>query len=99
MSTKILRNKQIDKENSRKMMVRMLHETLPTCEKMNRLVQTEKTNNIKTTKKSDYYTLKYEKYTNDGMCPCCGQKQETVRHLFYECKNQQIEEIRDQLKT
>ena len=88
MSTEILRNKQIDKENGRKMMVRMLHETLPTCKKMNRLIQTEKTNNTKTTKKSDYYTLKYEKHTNDGICSCCGQKQETVRYLFYECKNQ-----------
>ena len=38
MSTKILRNKQINKENGRMMMVRMLHETLPTCEKINRLV-------------------------------------------------------------
>ena len=40
----------------------MLHETLSICEKMNRLVQIEKTNNTKTTKKSDYYTLKYKKY-------------------------------------
>ena len=50
------------------MIVRMLHEILLICKKINRLIQAERTNNIKTTKKSDYYTLKYKKYTNDGMC-------------------------------
>ena len=45
-------------------MIRMLHDTLLIYKIINRLIQIEKTNNTKTTKKSDYYILKYEKYTN-----------------------------------
>ena len=30
---------------------------------------------------------------------CCGLAEETVKHLFFECENTQIEEIREQLKS
>ena len=76
------------------MMMRMIHGTLPTCEKINRLVEVEKLSN-----NNGYYQTKYQKHTNEGLCPCCGQAEETVKHLFFECENNQIEEIREQLKS
>lgn len=95
LSDEILKNKQYEKEPARKMMVRMVHGTLPTCEKLNRLVKKEQKNTSENNKY--YYTNKYGTKTNDGMCPCCGEDEETTRHLFFECENQTITELREQL--
>src|SRR5271163_859911 len=66
MSTEILRDKSLDRESGRKMMMRMLHGTLPTCEKIDRLVQIEKSN----VRSSTFYKDKYERHTNERLCPC-----------------------------
>ena len=94
MSTEILRDKSPERETERKMMMRMLHETMPTCEKINRLVNIESNN----TKSNNYYTNKYDRYTNGGLCPCCLQETETVRHLFFECEHPKLVEIREELE-
>ena len=88
LSSEIFRDKNPSREDGRKMMMRMIHGTLPTCEKINRLVEVEKLSN-----NNGYYQTKYQKHTNEGLCPCCGQAEETVKHLFFECENNQIEEI------
>jgi hypothetical protein len=31
------------------------------------------------------------------MCPCCGEKEEIVKHLFVECNNENIIEMRTRL--
>jgi hypothetical protein len=31
------------------------------------------------------------------MCPCCGEEKETVKHLFVECNNKSITEMRTKL--
>ena len=41
-STQIIRTKMYTYENERKMMVRMIHNSLPICEKINRIVKKEK---------------------------------------------------------
>jgi len=95
MSTEILRDKSPDRESGRKMMMRMLHGTLPTCEKIDRLVQIEKSNG----RSSTFYKDKYERHTNEGLCPCCLQETETVRHLFFECEHPKLIETREQLES
>ena len=72
----------------------MIHESLPTCEKMNRIVTKEK-NYFKYIEGDGFYSQKYDKYTNDGYCPCCGQDYETVEHLFAHCENEEILELRN----
>ena len=37
-STQIIRTKMYTYESERKMMIRMIHDSLPTCEKINRIV-------------------------------------------------------------
>ena len=71
-------------------MVRLLHGALPTCEKMDRLVKTESENSV-------YYKEKYGFHANEGQCPCCGKKTETTRHLFIECEQEQIKNLRKKL--
>jgi len=93
MSTSLIRDKLPKREKTRTFMVKMIHEALPTCKKMNKLVESEKN------KTSQYYTEKYSYYTNDGMCPCCGIKEETVEHLFTECQQNHIKNLRSELKT
>src|SRR5271163_2111607 len=95
MSTKILRDKSPDRESGRKMMMRMLHDTLPTCKKIDRLVQIEKSNG----RSSTFYKDKYERHTNKELCPCCLHETETVRHLFFECQHPKLIEIREQLES
>ena len=77
-STQIIRTKMYTYENERKMMIRMIHDSLPTCEKINRIVQKEKRSKYN----NDFYSKKYEKYTNNGICPCCKKEVETVEHLL-----------------
>jgi hypothetical protein len=31
------------------------------------------------------------------MCPCCGEEKETIKHLFVECNNENIIEMRTKL--
>ena len=90
----IIRSKMFTYEPEKNLMVKMLHGSLPTCEKMNRLVETEMYGNYS----SSFYTEKYGRVTNEGYCPCCDDKPETIRHLFVECQNEQIQEIRDELQ-
>ena len=71
-------------------MVRLMHGALPTCEKMDRLVKAEQEN-------SNYYKEKYGYHANEGMCPCCGKEIETNKHLFIECENAQVTNIRYKL--
>jgi hypothetical protein len=35
---------------------------------------------------------------NNRMCLCCGETKETIRHLFTECENETIQNIRSELK-
>ena len=77
-------------KDSKKMMIRMIHSSLPTCEKINRLVEKERNNNYS----NDFYSQRYESYTNDGYCPCCNQDIETIEHLFAHCQNEDIVDIR-----
>ena len=72
----------------------MIHGGLPTCEKMDRLVSAEKSNNNKYNTESTFFSKKYEKVTNNGDCPCCGKEKETIRHLFGECTNPDIQHMR-----
>ena len=88
-STQIIRTKMFSFEESRKMMIKMVHESLPTCEKINRIVEKEQKYG-----KNDFYSKRYEKYTNEGYCPCCNEDYETVEHLFAHCQNEDIKEIR-----
>jgi hypothetical protein len=41
LSDKIFRDKRLELENSQKMISRMIHGSLPTCEKINRLIEVE----------------------------------------------------------
>ena len=91
-STQILRSKMYTYENARKMMVKMIHESLPTCEKINNIVKKE--NRYGYNNENGFYTKRYGKYTNDGLCPCCGQENETVEHLFAHCENEYIQQTR-----
>ena len=75
----------------------MIHDSMPLCKKINKLVVKEQTDNVFREKQYDFYSKRYEKYTNNGLCPCCNKEEETTRHLFYECKNNTIKELRDQL--
>src|SRR5271163_1323084 len=77
------------------MMMRMLHGTLLTCEKINRLVQIEKSNGRSFT----FYKDKYERHTNKELCSCCLQETETVRHLFFECEYLKLIETREELQS
>jgi hypothetical protein len=92
-STELLRDKHPEREEARKMMSRMIHQSLPTCEKLKRLVDVEQNKDTE----NKYYTNKYEKYTNEGMCPCCNQETETIRHLFFECENEFVQDRLQQL--
>ena len=94
LSNEIFRDKRPDLENGQKMMMRMIHGALPTYEKINRLIIAEQHNS---NGKSNYYTNKYEKSANDGMCPCCREQEETVKHLFHECTDDIISEMRTKL--
>ena len=94
LSTDLLRDKTPDREHGRKMMMRMIHGTLPTCEKLDRLVYTNKT----TGQTNEFYAKKYLKYTNNGMCPCCNAEKETIQHLFYNCENNILTELREDFK-
>ena len=62
MSIEILREKNPKRENRRKIIIHMLHDTLPTCEKINWLIQIEKNSN----RNNNYYTNKYDKHTNES---------------------------------
>src|SRR5271163_4144405 len=95
MSIEILRDKSSDRESGRKMMMRMIHGTLPTCEKINKLVQIEKSNG----RSSTFYKDKYERHTNERLCPCCLQETETIRYLFFECEHSKLIETREQLES
>ena len=46
-------------------------------------------------KENYFFTDKYGEHCNNGLCPCCNEKTETVEHLFTECKHPKIQEIRD----
>ena len=89
-STQIIRTKMYTYENERKMMVRMIHDSLPICEKINRIVKKEKGSRYN----NDFYSNKYEKYTNNGICPCCNKEIETVEHLFAHCDNEEVKQMR-----
>ncbi len=75
-------------------MVRMIHGSLPTCEKMNNLVQNE----LEHPNNQRFYADKYEHVANEGLCPCCHKETETIKHLFIECQNETIADIRDCIK-
>ena len=85
-STAIIRTKQYGYEEEKKLMIRMIHGSIPTCEKINRIVNSEKDSHYGST----FYQDKYSKYTNEGLCPCCNEQPETVKHLFVECQNEQV---------
>ena len=55
----------------------MVHESLPTCEKINKIVEKEQKYG-----KNDFYSKRYEKYTNKGYCTCFNEDYEIVEHLF-----------------
>ena len=71
LSSSIIKTKLFTFEDEKKQMIRMIHGGLPTCEKMNRLVSAEKSNNSKYNTESTFFSKKYEKVTNNGDCPCC----------------------------
>ena len=75
----------------------MIHSSLPTCEKMERLVTKEK-KYIKYIDGDGFFSKRCEKYTNDGYCPCCNQDYETVEHLFAHCENEDIKELRNTIQ-
>ena len=56
----IMKTKMHTYEDSKKMMIRMIHQTLPTCDKMYRLVTTEQYTNESNQKDNYFYTDKYE---------------------------------------
>jgi hypothetical protein len=58
--------------------------------KINRLIEVEQRNEKRY---KDYFLDKYRKSANEGMCPCCGEEEETVKHLFVECNNESIIEM------
>ena len=97
-STQILRDKHPQREQSRIMMMRMIHDTLPLCGKINKLVEKEKQQNTRARATTDLYISRYDKIKNNGLCPCCNTEEETVRHLFFECEHRKIIEIREQLE-
>jgi hypothetical protein len=76
------------------MMSRMIHGSLPTCEKINQLIEVEQRNEKRY---KDYFLDKYRKSIDKGMCPCCGEEEETVKHLFVEYNNESIIEMRTRL--
>ena len=85
LTSHIMKTKLHTVEAQKKMMIRMIHGSLPTCEKMDRLVKASR----------DFFTEKYARVANDGLCPCCGEAPETIRHLFVECQHQDIYELRE----
>ena len=84
-SYNIIKTKAFRFEKEKKMMIQMIHQSLPVCEKINRLVSTEEKN----PNNNGFFKNKYEKVTNNGLCPCCNM------HSEYE--NENIEQIRNQL--
>ena len=84
-SYEIIKSKKGNTEPERKMMIRLIHESLPTCEKMNRLINKEGKH-----ENQDFYFNKYGKVENNGYCPCCNEYKETVQHLFVECEDETI---------
>jgi hypothetical protein len=91
-SYEIIKLKIGNTESERKMMIRLIHESLPTCEKMNRLINKEQKH-----QNQDFYSNKYGKVENNGYCPCCGEHKETVEHLFIDCKDETIENHRNSI--
>ena len=71
-------------------MVRLLHGALPTCEKMDRLVKSERENSV-------YYKEKYRYHANEGQCSYCGKKMEITRYLFVECNYEHIKNLRKKI--
>ena len=92
-SDAIIRSKDPEHEAERKMMIRMIHGSLPTCNKINRLVESESNRPYG----NQFYTEKYSQHANNGLCPCCNTEQETIQHLFVDCQDEEIKEIRDTL--
>jgi hypothetical protein len=45
----------------------------------------------------DLFLEKYRKSANEGMCPCCGEEEETVKYLFVEYNNKSIMKMRIRL--
>ena len=90
LSQTLIRDKLPENEKARTFMVRLLHGALPTCEKMDRLVKSERENSV-------YYKEKYGYHANEGQCPCCGKETETTRHLFIECDHEQIKNLRKKI--
>jgi hypothetical protein len=84
-SYEIIKSKTGNTESERKMMIRLIHESLPTCEKMNRLINKEEKY-----ENQDFFYNKYGKVENNGNCPCCEEHKETVEHLFTECEDETI---------
>jgi hypothetical protein len=76
------------------MMSRMIHGSLPTCAKINRLIEVEQRNKKRY---KDYFLDKYGKSANEGMCSCCRKEEELIKHLFVKCNNESIIEMRTRL--
>jgi hypothetical protein len=72
----------------------MIHESLPICEKINRLIEVKQRNEKRY---KDYFLDKYRKSANEGMCPCYEEEEETVKHLFVEYNNESIIEMKTRL--
>ncbi len=71
----------------------MIHNTLPTCDRIFKLVEAEKNK----PQQDDFFQNKYGKVTNGGMRPCCNLEKETVEHLFSHCTNKEISYQRDSI--
>jgi hypothetical protein len=76
------------------MMSRIIHGSLLTYEKINRLIEVEQRNEKRY---KDYFLDKYGKSANEEMCLYCGEEEETVKHLFVECNNESIIKMRIRL--
>ena len=76
------------------MMSKMIRGSLPTCKNINRLIEVKQRNERRY---KDYFLDKYGKSANKGLCPYCREELDTIKHLFVECNNESIIEMRTRL--
>jgi hypothetical protein len=72
----------------------MIHGSLSICKKINQLIEVEQRNEKRY---KDYFLDKYRKSANKGICLYCSKEKEIVKHLFVECNNKSIIEMRTRL--
>ena len=96
-SDSLIKTKNYKLEKQKKMMIQMVHETLPTMAKLYKhIAEEEKTDRNWSDNPTYFYRDRYS-YCKSDVCPLCGNAPETIDHLFTECKHAKITAIRNNI--